>query len=584
MENNNNNYETSVPQEKVSKNSEEMLKDVLNEEKKAKEEKQGGKDKSKKDKKAEKAEKKKNGKKFNGKKLKHGTMATVLTCCFIAVLVLLNVVATTLFDRYPITIDLTKDKIYSVSDESEEYVKKVDTDVLVTVFANENTYTNYSEYNKQAVELLKNYCKLNHHISYRFVDIDSNPEIVKDYSDSVQSFDIIFETNTNIDGKDVKRTRKIGMIDMLTFSDEFTEQLSQSGMTIDTLKEQFEAAGGNDLTLLSYYGSYVESSNAEQAFTSALMTVTDPDPKYVTFLTGRSELTQLSYFQSLLTANGYNVNSIDITSQDIPNNTDVIVISAPKTDYLEDEITKISDFLNNDGNLGKQLIYVGSYSQEATPNLDEFLAEYGVKIGDGVICETYQGNYYNYPYVTTSSELSDSFNQDVETTDPKIMSALCRPVETLFDKQGMVSTEQYAKSTNDAYTAKINVANGGLEVGDKLSEGQKCYMAIGSKAKFMNDEDGTTLYSSVLAFGSEYILSDQYLSYSQYQNREYFMSVLNGITHKTDGVTITPKTVTGNVFDITQLQKNVLKWVFCLGVPVIVLVVGIVIWVRRKNK
>ena len=569
---NNNNYEVNIPQEKVSKDSGEMLKEVLSEEKAS-----GKNDKNNKKKNKEK-------KKFNAKKLKHGTMATILTCCFLAVLVLLNVVATTLFDRYPITIDLTKDKIYSVSEQSEEYVKKVDTDVLVTVFADENTYTNYSEYNKQAVELLKNYCKLNHHISYRFVDIDSNPEVVKDYSDSVQSFDIIFETKTKVDGKETKRTRKIGMIDMVNFSSEFTEQLSQSGLSIDSLKQQVQSAGGNDLTLLSYYGNYVESSNAEQAFTSALMTVTDPDPKYVTFLTGRSEITQLSYFQSLLTANGYNVNSIDITTQDIPENTNVIVIPAPKTDYLENEITKISNFLNNDGNLGKQLIYVASYSQEETPNLDEFLAEYGIKIGDGVICETYQSNYYNYPYVTTSAELSDTFSQDVQTKDPKVMSALSRPVETLFDEQNMVSTEQYVKSSADAYTAEINVGNNSLEVGKKLSEGQKCYMAVGSKAKFANDENGTTYYSNVLAFGSEYILSDQYLSYTQYQNSEYFMSVLNGITNKTEGISIQPKTVTGNVFDITELQKNVLKWIFCLGVPAVVLIVGIVIWIRRKNK
>lgn len=82
-------------------------------------------------------------------------MATVFTCVFVALLVLVNVVTTMLFDRYPITIDLTTNKIYSVSNDTEDYVKKVNVDVQVTIFADENTYTNYSSYNKQAVELLK---------------------------------------------------------------------------------------------------------------------------------------------------------------------------------------------------------------------------------------------------------------------------------------------------------------------------------------------------------------------------------------------------------------------------------------------
>lgn len=567
--------------EKISVSGADLLKDVVADEKVAKTApKDTEKDKKDKDKKDKKEKKAKNGKKFNAKKLKHGTMATVFTCVFVALLVLVNVVTTMIFDRYPVTIDLTSNKIYSVSNDTEDYVKKVNVDVQVTVFADENTYTNYSSYNKQAVELLKNYSKLNHHITYRFVDIDSHPEIVKEYTDTISQFDIIFETKTKVDGKEISRTRKLGMLDLLTFTDEFEQKLSQSGYSIDTLAQQ----AGGDLAFLSYYGSYVESSNAEQAFTSALMTVTDPNPVYVTILTGRSELTQLTYFQTLLTANGYNVNTVDITSEDIPSDTDVVVIPAPKTDYLEEDITKVSDFLNNDGKLGKQLLYIASYGQEDTPNLDEFLSEYGLAIGDGVICESDSGKYYNSPCVTVASDVSDNFTQDVSTENPAILSALCRPVKTLFDEQDMVSTDAYLKSSDSAYTANVNISQttGQVQIGDALVKGQQNYMAVGSKAKFT--DDNKTLYSNVIAVGSEGLLSDTYLQYSQYQNSEYFISVINGLTGKTAGITITPKTITGNVFDITQQQKTALKWTFCLGVPVVVLVVGIVIWVRRKNK
>ena len=571
MEENNN--------EKISVSGADLLKDVVADEKAAKTSpKDTEKDKKDKDKKKDK--KAKDGKKFNAKKLKHGTMATVFTCVFVALLVLVNVVTTMLFDRYPITIDLTTNKIYSVSNDTEDYVKKVNVDVQVTIFADENTYTNYSSYNKQAVELLKNYCKLNHHITYRFVDIDSHPEIVKEYTDTISQFDMIFETKTKVDGKEISRTRKLGMLDLLTFTDEFEEKLSKSGYSIDTLAQQ----AGGDLSFLSYYGSYVESSNAEQAFTSALMTVTDPNPVYVTILTGRSELTQLTYFQTLLTANGYNVNTVDITSEDIPADTDVVVVPAPKTDYLEEDITKVSDFLNNDGNLGKQLLYIASYGQEDTPNLDEFLSEYGLSVGKGVICESDSGKYYNSPCVTVASTVSDNFTQDVSTENPAILSALCRPVNTLFDEQDMVSTDAYLQSSDTAYTADVEISQttGQVNIGDALVKGQQNYMAVGSKAKFTDDNN--TLYSSVIAVGSEGMLSDTYLQYSQYQNSEYFISVINGLTGKTAGITITPKTITGNVFDITQQQKTVLKWTFCLGVPVVVLIVGIVIWARRKNK
>lgn len=180
--------------------------------------------------------------------------------------------------------------------------------------------------------------------------------------------------------------------------------------------------------------------------------------------------------------------------------------------------------------------------------------------------------------------MSDNFTQDVSAEKPAILSALCRPVNTLFDEQDMVSTDAYLKSSDSAYTANVDISQttGQVNIGDALVKGQQNYMAVGSKAKFT--DDNKTLYSNVIAVGSEGMLSDTYLQYSQYQNSDYFISVINGLTGKTAGITITPKTITGNVFDITQQQKTVLKWTFCLGVPVVVLIVGIVIWARRKNK
>ena len=130
----------------------------------------------------------------------------------------------------------------------------------------------------------------------------------------------------------------------------------------------------------------------------------------------------------------------------------------------------------------------------------------------------------------------------------------------------------------------VNSSTGQIAIGDKIEKGKLNYAAVGSKAKFTDDND--TVYSNVLVLGSEALLSDYYLQHNRYQNSEYFVSVLNGMTGKTtvNGLTIQPKSITGNVFDINESQKSKLKWTFCLIVPVCVLVIGIVIWVRRKNK
>ena len=538
----------------------------------------------KEDKKSKKESKPSKG---TGKRVKHGTQAAVFTLVFLALLVLVNIVATTLFERYPINIDLTKDKIYSVSDESENYVKNVDTDVLVTVFAKEDEYTNFSPYTKQAAELLKNYCKLNHKINYRFIDIDSNPDVIKNYSDEIGAFDIVFETSAKVDGEEVKRTRRLGVIDIVNFGQEFIDQLSQAGYTVDMAKEKM----GGDMRFFSAYSGQVESSNAEQAFTSALMTVTDPDPVYVTFLTGRSEATDpvtkgspLEYFQKLLTANGYEVNTIDITKEEIPKETDVAVIAAPTVDYLPEEAAKVSDFMQNGGNLGKQLIYVASYSQDKTPVLDEFLAEYGLEIGEGVVCETYGENYINSPYLTVAAEVSENHRDNMITQSPVINTIYSRPVNTLFDEQNMLFTEKCVMSTDNAYTAELTYDEQYQMVpGTPLTKGKQCYMALGTKSKF-SDDGSTLLTSNIICFGSEYMLQNNILSAEQYNNSEYVFSLLGEVSHKSEGVFIKPKTISSEHFDINAKQKAVLMWAFIVIIPMAVVTAGIIVWLRRKNK
>ena len=509
-------------------------------------------------------------KKTNVKQLKHGMMATVLTLVFVAAVVLVNVIATVIFERYPLTLDLTKEKKYSISEQSEEYVKSIDTDVTVTIFSPEDNFLALSDYTRQAVEVLKKFKQYNDRISYRFVDIDSNPDIVKEYgSDNVTTYDIMFETNPT---SEVKRTRKVTLVDLLTFNDELLTNLNNYGMSIETLVAQM----GGSVRFLQYYGAYVEASRADEAFTSALMAVTDPNPVTAVFTTGRKEADKLSYLQSLLTANGYQVKTVDITKEEIPAETNLVVVPAPTVDYLPEEVKKLSDYLDNDGKMGKQMLYAGSVRQGETPNLDEFLEEWGIKIGTGLVCEQSGDNYYQFPYYTITTDISKNFTQDLNA-DPVLLNCMSRPVTLLFDERNNNGTEAYVKSTTNAYVADV-------KTGEQLGKGQQIYTAVASKAVF-SSETGDGTYSNIIVYGAVETLADSYLSFSQFSNREYVLSLINGVTHKTStGVTIEPKVITGNVYDLTDSQKSGLQWTFTLIIPVVVLVIGGVIWLRRKNR
>ena len=535
-------------------------------------------------------DKSKGNKKFNGKKLKHGAMATAFTCVFIAVVVLVNIIATIIFDKYPITLDLTENKIYSISDEAKEYVKTIGKEVNVTVLATRDEFESFAdEYTKSAAELLDKYCQYNDKITVKYVDFLSNPELLSDYADqeNLGAYDIIFETSsTDSEGNTFKRVKVVGLMDMVNISDEVLEYYVSSGYdesAIDTEIETYVANYGHYQTFNLYYSyGMLGDSNAETAFVSALMSVASENSVTVTFLNADRKEAELTYFKSLLDANGYIVNEINISTQEIPEDTDIIVMGAPKLDYTADEIAKVDKFLENGGELGKNLIYMASVEQGDTPNIDEFLEEYGIVIEKDVIGEFEEGYYYgSNPYLTVQDLVGEYYLDTYDGADGAYFYVpYSRAITPLYEEDGMKTVWKYLSSSSNAYLVNSEDSTDYEQVGNLYS------MVIGAKCRFDTQEDGDyiSIFSQVIAFGTEGFFADSALASSTFENSDLIITMLNEITNKEQSLVITPKKVSAVTFDINEKQATTLKYVYVFVIPAVILIIGLVVYLRRKNK
>ena len=101
----------------------------------------------------ETAKEPKKKKSFNKKKLKYGSVATVITVVFIAVIVFINLIAGILTERKGLKLDLTPEKYYDISQQTIDYVSSIDKDVEIAVFDNESNYHSNTYY-KMVLETL----------------------------------------------------------------------------------------------------------------------------------------------------------------------------------------------------------------------------------------------------------------------------------------------------------------------------------------------------------------------------------------------------------------------------------------------
>ncbi len=478
---------------------------------------------------------------LKSRKLKYGAFATVMTVVVAVVLVLVNAIVMFLSDRLPLELDLTDGGIYNVTSKTIDFLKTLDSDVTITVLAEEDEFKNTSIYHEQANEMIRDYQKYSSHIKVEYKDLISNPEIQQEYSkDNFTAGDVMVESEKT------GRMQKYSINEMFNFD--------STGYT-------------------------VVSSKVEQIVTSAIISVTDSNPMTVTVLTGFDEADYTPY-TSLLKANGYQVVEQNLlTEEEINPDAVIALIPAPRRDYSEAELAKLDKFLTNDDKMGKTLIYFAAYDQGDMPNLDAFLSEWGIEPMDGILYETDPNNYYINPLFGFYDVVDEEYAKDMPSSDQPILQTGAKAFKQLYEESGNRSTSVLLNSSETAVLSPLDADENWDP--NSAEKGTYCAGIVGTKTLF---EGSTELNSHVVALGSITLASTEFMEMPALNNGDYVLSMTNALTGKKNAITIVPKNLEGTNLDVTAGNVQVLSILFIGVIPGIVVILGIVTWIRRRNK
>lgn len=508
---------------------------------------------------------KKDKKPLNTKKLKYGTLATVFTVIVVAIVVAINLIAQDVTERFDLTMDLTDNDIYTVSQDTIDYLKDLDQKVEITVLADESAFENNAIYFKQASEVIKKYALYSDNISVSFIDMNKNPNIVSKYNDIykgdlAEGDIVIFREGTSDEDSD--------RIKVLSLNNLFTTSTDNYGNTT------------------------VTQSNAEQELTSAVMYVTDANPKKAVLVSTDMPTSVYASAQSLLkmlNSNGYDLEEVDLLTNDLDvESTDLLLILSPLNDFNNAVIDKISDYLYNDGKLGKNVLYMANYDQNKTDNIDAFLEEWGLSVGDSYIAETNTSasqnvTVYGLGYTIRSSIgviANDDYADLVSDTTLPIAVPLPRPIETLWETNGDRETSVILTTSNTSALVPRD-ASDDFDISTAVT-GMQNVMAMGSKYIF--DDNNQKVTSNVMVMGSAF-MSDIYItSDTSYNNGEFILNSVNKMTGKSSGITIVPKSLSISTISIDDTQVTAIRTVVMFVIPLVIVAIGVVVYVRRRNK
>ena len=516
--------------------------------------------------------------KLNKRNFKHGTLAVVFTVIFLAAVVVLNVIVSMISDRIDTTADLSDTGIYTLDDETIAYLDDLTMDVTVSVMNSETDFEGGGTYYKSVNELLKKMEMHNGHFKVQYLKIDQNPDFTSRFNGETLNTNYIV-----VEAEETGRHRIITPGSYFTCN-ALRNQFSQYGYPeayIDQYVEQYVNS--------SYASQVIDGSNVEQAAISAMLYVTNTDPVRVAFTEGFGE-SDSSNLSNLLSKNGYDVETINLQSvAEIDSGIDYIVMFAPSMDYDNENLDKLAKFLDNDGAFGKNLVYFSngqayynktSEDSAALVNLSAFLAEWGIQIGDSYIMQTNPEYTYGNMAIAQVLDIQDTdYAGDVYGNSLFTYDGYVRPVIRIWgedkSKSG-IEQKVLIKTYDGAYLRPMStLSDSEFDISSAESgvfNDAVCAYKIHSTSQEV---------SRVVAFGSE-LFPD--VSYSNSNNQDFLVNMFNYISGKTEGVTITSKAFSMVGFDMNQGSANVLAVILCVVVPVVVIVLGIVIWVRRRHR
>ncbi len=511
------------------------------------------------------------------KKFKYGAIATAITCVVVAIVVVVNVLVTMLVEKYPMKLDLTPEGRYEISDATIDYVKTLEQEVNFTVLMDESNFQTSGVYMQMIQEILERYTQYSDKIHLTYVDPTKNPDVLnryqQNYSGTLTEGDVVITSKA-----DETKMRVVNINNMFSMDQEMLQY---------------------------YYYGYVSYADCitgfvgEQDLTAALMYVTDANPITVGVIVYSDKannqavfnmdyhLDSVSALVDSLTQNGYDVKELDLYADALdPAAYDMLVLPAPTNDLTSDLITKLGDFLYNGGLYERDLIYIADYTQSSTPNLDEFLSSWGIEVGKQIAFEGDETKQQQVPlYIPAqggaladvapiASIVNEDFSAGMSNTSLPIVAPYCRSINLLWESKTSGITAQILQTSATTYF--LDPTN--MENVDKSPVGAQNVMAMSSRRL----ENGAG-ESNLMVLGGMSLVDLAVMQETAYNNAEFFINAVNTMTDKDGGLIIAEKNLASNSISITAGQLKVLQYAV-YAIPLVVVIIGIVVFVRRKNR
>ena len=470
----------------------------------------------------------------NKKTLKNGSYSMVYTVILIAVIVVINLIVAEIPTKYT-QIDVSTQKLYTISDKTKEFLDELNQDVTIYHIVQNGNEDDVIE------KLLKRYEETSDHIKVEKKDPVLYPNFTSQYTDEdVQDNSLI-----------VANGSKSKVVDYYNLYETQYDYYSGSSSTTG-----FDGEGQIDSAI-----SYVTSDNLPIVYT----------------LKGHGELELNSSITESLEKANYQIQSLNLlTEENVPEDAGCLMITSPQADLSEEEADKVISYLENGG---KAVIFT-DYTSEEIPNLKKVLENYGVTPDNGVVMEGDTKHYImQIPYYLVPEINSTEITADLIADNRYVLMPVAQSIRIMDSYRDTLDIEAVLSTSEKAYI-KTNVEN--MQTFEKVSGDQEGKFNLGvCVTEDISDDKQTQL----VYYGSSSLLDSTTNQQVSGGNTELLLDTLGWMCENdVPVISVDSKSLETSNLTISEYDSGYWSAMTCGVIPVIFLIIGGVIWFKRRKQ
>lgn len=398
----------------------------------------------------------------------------------VVIFLLTNTLLSGLGAQYSLSLDLTANQLYGLSEQTTEVVSTIDAPTSIIVLSAEVDFPSMLQ------EMLAGYARLSDALTVSYVDPYENPTLLETYR---------------------QKGLSLSASDILIVQDTYYKQVAYDD-------------------LLVYSGTTVTGVQLEQCVTSALANL-QGEQAVVQFTIGHNE-TSATELETIFSQNNYLVQSSAVGDSI---SADMLVIVSPKADFTESEIAALETYLDNDGSI----IVAFESGGIALPNLEALLSAWNIVVENNVVYEKtayLSSNPLNIVPMYASHTMNTYFATNAfYTVMPSARSITIASNST-------VETSAVLASTTDAYT--VEYADGVL-LEDTATTGQVALAVVGERT-VSGASAGSILVIGSAQFLSADVLSSSSFANSMFMTQaiNYFNPAVDSVYIAPKTITLDP--------------------------------------------